>query len=263
MEFGGFIINYSDKEVSPHGGMILMQELLEKTGIKQSILDIGLPQIKSPNSHKSIDIVVSFSVSSWCGANKLLQTEHARYYEVLKKLFQLKKIPSHVTFGRFFKKFRWATNDNFFPQISQWYFLRIQIDRITLDFDSMEITRYGEQQGSKKGYNPKKKERASHHPLIAYISELRMIANGWLRIGNTTSFSSFENFFEETMRILEGKTIGLVRADSGFFSKSVMEMSGLKQMSYVISCRLVKSIQHIIYNTQKGNIIDKGIWISD
>ncbi len=46
------------------------------------------------------------------------------------------------------------------------------------------ITREGSQEGSAKGYNPNRKGRNSHHPLIAFISQTRMVANAWLRPGN-------------------------------------------------------------------------------
>ena len=46
-----------------------------------------------------------------------------------------------------------------------------------VDFDSTVITRYGNQEGSAKGYNPTKKGRKSHHPLMAFVSQTRMVAN--------------------------------------------------------------------------------------
>ena len=53
-----------------------------------------------------------------------------------------------------------------------------------LDFDSTVITREGSQEGSAKGYNLNRKGRNSHHPLMAFISQTRMVANAWLRLGN-------------------------------------------------------------------------------
>jgi len=37
-----------------------------------------------------------------------------------------------------------------------WIFNSIQFDNYTLDCDSPVLTRYGEQQGAKRGYNPHK-----------------------------------------------------------------------------------------------------------
>jgi len=57
----------------------------------------------------------------------------------------------------------------------------VNIERITLDLDSTVITRAGAQQGSTKGLNPLSRGRNSHHPLIAFVSQTRMVANAWLR----------------------------------------------------------------------------------
>ncbi|QTE21044.1 hypothetical protein [Polaribacter cellanae] len=52
-------------------------------------------------------------------------------------------------------------------------------------FDSTVITRYGEQQGSAKGYNPNKKGRNYTSPINGLCDQTRMVANAWLRPGNT------------------------------------------------------------------------------
>ena len=36
----------------------------------------------------------------------------------------------------------------------------------SLDLDSTVFERYGEQEGVKRGYNPRKPGRGSHHPLL-------------------------------------------------------------------------------------------------
>lgn len=112
--------------------------------------------------------------------------------------------------------------------------------------DSTVITRYGTQEGSLVGYNHKKKGRASHHPLFAFISELRMVANCWLRSGNTASASNCLEFLEETFRMLEDKPIGLFRADSRFASNSIFEYLEKEAIAYVIAGRMHAVIQQKI-----------------
>jgi len=75
----------------------------------------------------------------------------------------------------------------------------VNIERITLDLDSTVITRAGAQQGSAKGLNPLSRGRNSHHPLIAFVSQTKMVANAWLRSGNTADSSSCEAFLQETL----------------------------------------------------------------
>ena len=55
----------------------------------------------------------------------------------------------------------------------------------TLDLDSTILCRYGEQDGSLKGYNPKKRGRPSHHPLVAFLAEGRWLLWAMLRSGNS------------------------------------------------------------------------------
>ena len=109
----------------------------------------------------------------------------------------------------------------------------------TVDFDSTVLTRWGDQEGTAKGYNPSKPGRKSHHPLIAFIPVCRMIANCWLRPGNTAAMSNFISFFYDTLEKLKGKKVGLVRADSGFFCGEILEEleKEKNQMPYIIACR--------------------------
>jgi hypothetical protein len=67
-----------------------------------------------------------------------------------------------------------------FGRMYRWFFDNLQLNHLTLDLDSTVMTRYGEQEGAARGYNPRKPGRHSHHPLMAFIADARMIANLWL-----------------------------------------------------------------------------------
>ena len=72
--------------------------------------------------------------------------------------------------------------------------------------DSTVLTRWGTQiEGGAKGYNPKHQGRASHHPLLAFVADWRLIANFWLRPSNTSSANNALGFIEAT---LEKRTWG-------------------------------------------------------
>jgi hypothetical protein len=61
------------------------------------------------------------------------------------------------------------------------------------------MVREGNQQGTAKGYNPKRPVRPSHHPLLAFVSEVRMVANYWLRPGNIAASTNYLAFLEDTL----------------------------------------------------------------
>jgi hypothetical protein len=256
-------IQFSDKQVSPWGGLILMKEILDKTGVSKKLSELNLPQSTSNNSIDRVSIVESFFASVWIGATAFSQTAIIKLDSTVKEIFGWSRVPSGTTFGRFFKKFSWKENNRIFTQLNQWFFKEIKFDNYTLDVDSSVITRYGSQEGSLKGYNPKKSGRSSHHPLFAFISELRMVANCWLRSGNTASASNCLEFLKETFRILRDKTIGLFRADSGFASNSIFEYLEKEQIPYVIAGRMHAVIQQKIKDIKNWLAIGEGLWIAE
>ena len=91
-----------------------------------------------------------------------------------------------------------------------------------MDIDSSVLTRYGEQEGAKKGYNQHKPGRNSHHPVIAFIADVEFVANFWLRSGDAHTSNHFKAFLEETLSFVAEKKIGLLRMDSGFYSDDIL-----------------------------------------
>jgi len=78
------------------------------------------------------------------------------------------------------------------------------------------MTRYGQQEGAARGYNPRKPGRNAHHPLMAFVADARMIANFWLPPGNSHSANNALAFLDDSLAKLGDKRVALLRADSGF-----------------------------------------------
>lgn len=125
------------------------------------------------------------------------------------------------------------------------------------------MTRYGEQEGAIKGYNLAKKGRASHHPLIAFIADVKLIANMWLRSGNTSSANNFLAFLDDTLPKLKNKTIGLIRLDSGFFQSDILDYLENKTMDYIVAAKFTRPIQRLILSSTNWVVLDTGIEICE
>lgn len=257
-------IQFTDKEITPWGGMVLLKKMLDQTGFSHQIPTISdLPQPGSNRGYKPQTIIEAFLVSIWCGANRFLHTEITRHDSVLTKIFGWKQAPAQDAYKRYFGKFTQAINQKVFNKLYSWFFNELKFDNFTIDFDSSVLTRYGEQQGAKVGYNAQKPGRKSHHPLMAFIDDCNMIANLWLRPGNTGASSNFINFLEDTIEKLRSKKIGLLRADSGFFSESTCEYLEDKGINYIISTKFYSSIKHSIARAKTWQYLDEGIEISE
>ena len=231
-------IEYSDKPVTPFGGMRVMKEFLDKTQIREFLSTLNLPQPASNRGYFAEDIVESFWLNIWTGASRYVHCNWLREDEVIKEIFGYKRMPTQSTYSRFFGKFDQARNTEIFPKTQEWFFNQMNLGAITVDFDSTVITREGSQEGAAKGYNPNRRGRNSHHPLMAFASEPRMVVNAWLRPGNTAASSNCEAFFHETFEeALKGQKVGLVRADSGFYTENLLQTLESKELNYVIASK--------------------------
>lgn len=173
-------------------------------------------------------------------------------------------MPSQSTYSRYFGKFNQRINTAVFPALQDWFMQQFDIDNVTVDFDSTVITRHGEQEGGSKGYNPNKRGRNSHHPLMAFISQTRMVANAWLRPGNTATSSSCVDFMRETFDMcLSGKKVGLVRADSGFYTEDILGYLEQEKKNYVIAVRMYANIRSEVPGDRNWISLAKGIELSE
>jgi hypothetical protein len=111
-----------------------------------------------------------------CGANRFLHTEVTRHDKTLVKIFAWKTSPGNDTFKRFFKKFNLGSRSELSQCLFGWLFENLRFNKYTLDCDSIVNTCFGNQEGAKKGYNPKKPGHNSHHPIIAFINDLKLVA---------------------------------------------------------------------------------------
>jgi hypothetical protein len=125
-----------------------------------------------------------------------------------------------------------------------------------LDFDSSVLTRYGAQEGAKCGYNPQKQGRSSHHPLIAFANDLKLVVNFWLRSGDTSSSSNFLSFLENTLEKFTSKKVNLVRLDSGFCSNEIMNYLEEKPLNYIIAAKFYHPIQALIAGVGNWILLD-------
>ena len=144
----------------------------------------------------------------WCGANRFEYLEVTLHDEAIRKIFDYRRMAGHKSVQRYFRKFGQATNQRVFQAVYQRFFQQLHFDNFTLDLDSTVMSRYGQQQGARRGYNPQKPGRNSHHPLLAFVADCRMVANCWLRSGDAHTANNFEGFLQDTLEHLAGKKVG-------------------------------------------------------
>lgn len=257
-------IEYSSKPVTPFGGMSLMKRFVDQTGIREQLSQLDLPQPGSNRGYNPSQIVESFWVSIWTGASRFIHCDWLRYDQVLQSIFGFQAMPSQSTYSRFFSKFSQARNTRVFPKLQHWLFDQLHVGALTVDFDSTVITRYGHQEGAARGYNPNKRGRNSHHPLVAFVEQTRMVANAWLRPGTAAAVSNCRGFMEETFgQALAGQQVGLVRADSGFYSEEILGYLEGEELPYIMAVKMYPNVKSRIWGISEWVSLTKGIELAE
>lgn len=239
-------IEFTDKPMTPWGGMVLFSGLARQVGLEQALRDALPFELTSPNATDPVEIVLAFMAGVLTGSRRLAHVERLRWDEPVRQILGLKRFVSDSTLARFFRRFTAGTVTEVFESLMRWQLKQLKLKDEILDLDSSIMERYGKQEGAYLGYNPKKHRRPSHHPLIATLGARPWVVHAWLRSGNTTSARGAEHFLEEALALLPSPTaIRFLRADSGFGIESFLTCVEDKGLIYTISARFTLGLKNL------------------
>ena len=259
-----FEINFTNREVTAWGGLALIKRMLDQMALRQAMSNWDLPLPGSNRGYPPAQLIEQWLVSIWCGACRFAHTETTRLDNTLVRLFGWRRAAGHRAIVRLFERFDMERNTAVQEQIYHWFFEKVSpLTRITLDVDSTVLTRHGLQEGATRGYNPNKRGRPSHHPLLAFVAETRMVANFWLRPGNANTANNALGFLEATLRHLGSKAVGLFRADSGFYSEEILRFLEARKIDYIVSAKLTQALQAAIARDAVWWALEAGLELAE
>ena len=262
-------IRYTEKPITAWGGLKLMARWFERINVRP-LFGKHLEQLRggSNRAYDPVEVVLSFVVSVFMGAERLCHTYVLQYDEPVKRLFGFDRVPSLSTFSRFFRRFSRRAVEEVFGGLNNDLIQRMRsfhpTDGVTIDFDSSVFERYGKQEGAVRGYNPRKPGRPSHHPLFALIAEWNWVFHLWLRPGDTVSGSGAVAFFQEVMaRKPEWMQVALVRLDAGFFWDSIMDKLERLGLLYIIVAKMNPRIRSHVGRVRQWYRLAAGIEVGE
>jgi hypothetical protein len=268
-EINGVKLGFTDKKITSYGGFSMLAMFFKKVELKAALNQMIPIQETSPNAMKAEEKILGFMTTVIAGGRRFSHVMYLGNLEVIKSVFGLRRLPeAGTTLTRYFSKIKHLGDAEKLSEGIWKYLLKIidweRINDDWLSFDSTVITRYGEQEGAKKGYNPSKKGRASHHPLLAFLNGSRIVLNIWNRSGNTSSKNNIMAFFESVYNRIVGLiTIKGVLADSGFYDEEFIQSIEAKKLKYVITAKLYSTLQRAIYEHGDWQRVESGLWISE
>lgn len=135
---------FTNKEVTPWGGMVFLKQFLEQIKFSETIRSCkDLPTSGSNRGYDLRTLIEAYICSVWCGATQFLHTENIRSDTALAKIVGWERgVPGQDAYKRFFSKFTPTTNIRVSDYFFKWLISNYQFDNFTVDIDSSVITRY-------------------------------------------------------------------------------------------------------------------------
>ena len=251
-------------------GVILLRLYFEWIKLREE-LNAALVEFAKHSNHQiaSVEVMLRWFYGLALGAERFEHFTRYRRDRLLGELLGIERFGSPDTLRRLFLRFSYRDVTEVSERLMRFSLARMRpiLMGHTLDLDSTVLCRYGEQEGSLKGYNPQKPGRPSHHPLVAFLAEGGRLLWASLRSGNSGSANGCVELLKQALTVLpEGHRIGLVRADAGFFEKRLLEYLESQELPYIIVARLTAVVRKLVIHQRSSTswrTVARGIEAAD
>ena len=264
------LFGFTDHPITVWAGVILLRVYFEwiklREELNEALVNFGK---RSNNQISSVEVMLSWFYGLALGAERFEHFTRYRRDRLLGELLGIKRYGSPDTLRRLFLRFNYQKVTEVSERLMGFSLSRSHPILLghTLDLDSTVFCRYGEQEGSLKGYNPSKPGRPSHHPLMAFLAETRRLLWATLRSGNSGSANGCVEFMKQALSVVPlGHRIGLVRADAGFFEKRFLEYLESQELPYIIVARLTAVVRKLVIHRIASSAwrgVARGVEVAD
>jgi len=238
-------ICFTDQRLTAHGGMIVWSHFLHQKRFRQQLREALPHHPTSPNAYDPTDVALGYVGGILCGADKLSRVAWLQSDPAIAQVLGIEAVASQSTLSRFFEVFNQKSCHvlaglhgravGALPSLKEGY---------TLDLDSWALLHEdGHQEGVAVGYT-RRGLKPCQRPLLAGLAEARVIANYWLRSGNSACVSGAAEFLRQTITTLPKHIrVHLVRGDAGFGDASVQAACEALGLKYLFVARLTRQVQ--------------------
>jgi hypothetical protein len=246
---GKFTVTRTDEALTPYGGLAAWSGFLKHLGIIERFADQCPVARTSPNAAPVREVLPSFLLGALVEGKRFCHVRWVREDPAVATLMGMDRVRGEDALPRLAKgldreSLRQWTNR---PQTELYAALP---ERFIADWDSTVNPRYGHPEDAAVGYNPHKRGRKSHHPLICVAARTRLCLHLEWRPGDTVSATDWQPAMEKlwshpTIR----ERLWLNRGDVGFGQEAIMawhEAAGEKRPQYLFKLKLTNNVRRAI-----------------
>jgi Transposase DDE domain group 1 len=231
---GKFNICFRQEQLTSHAGTVLLQDFAHRLGVER-VLDEELRVKVRERGYREGQAISGLVYNLILGGAHLSDLEVLRGDPGTQELLAAETILAPTTAGEFLRKF-----DIGDVQDLQRVHLRLQqrvrahqqATSCTIDLDSSIYEQCSTtKEGSTKAYNGE----VGYHPLFAFWAEEGELLFSHLRRGSAYTARNIVWFLRETFKRVPATTDHYLRADSGFYSKAVVEWCEAHDFTFTIT----------------------------
>jgi len=257
--------SFTGTKLTKYAGLSPIMNFINKLKIGEEFNELFPTEKNNAVKYSNGQIMLSLLLSSLSGVNRAVRIANFTADSLVQLLLNLRKHLNKDVIGERLKKFGQQGSVLFqeytFKKVSQWI-TESGLTALTIDCDSTVKTVYGNQQGAAKGYNPDKKGAKSYHPLLAFVSELKIVVNNRFRTGSAYTSNGILSFIKQTSVILPATVTNVFfRADSGFFSGELFDYLEELKWEYLVKVKL-KNL-HSLLLAQQWEAVAPGIAVCE
>ncbi len=239
-------VERTDEALTPYGGLAAWSAFVKRIGTFERLAASCPVERTSPNAAPVREVLHSFSVTVLIEGRRFRHVGWVQEEAGVAAVLGLARVRGEDALPRLVKRLSVAQSRTWLGG-AETELYRALPRRLIGDWDSTVNTRYGQQEGAEKGYNPMKRGRPSHHPLVCVAAGTRLCLHLRWRPGKAVSASGWQEAMEQLWGQSEVRSrLWLNRGDIGFSQESICawhEVAREERPKYLFKLRLTREVR--------------------
>ena len=256
-------LQFEDNKLTSFSGAILFQILFNRLQLKSRLKNC-FSHLKQSAIFRSHWIVLLLILHILLGYRRLRELKYYDDDPLLLRVLGLRKLPDVATVSRTLSHLDQKSVDNV-RGLSRSLVLeglkRLDLPRVTLDFDGSVQSTKGHREGTAIGFNPKKKGARSYYPLYGTVAQTSQFFDMYHRPGNVHDSHGASDFMKECIQEVRNelpRTLLESRIDSAFFNQNILDLLNQEQVQFTASVPFERfpDLKEIIESRNQWHTID-------
>ena len=259
-------ISFSNTGLTHYGGLYLLQQFFQSIKLR-SILTQSIRFQQLNNRYSISDSMLAILYPIILGLGRIETNILLQQNGVFQYLASLPTYPDPTTLRRFLERFGskgLSAFQNLHDRFRAHFLIKPGLaSSVIFDLDTKVLTVYGQQQGARIGFNPKKRGRPSYQPLLCFEGKTGDIWEGIYLSGDIHPAPHTIDVLERSIsKLPSGIREIRMRADSAFYDHTIVEYLQGIPAYYAIVARATKPIQQY-FGGLPYDEISPGLWFAE